>query len=115
MQGGERWWANIRYSERGDRDEMYGAQASSRIATVASRRPKHIHMQNNFIIQNTYIYTPNPQTHLDPHALLLLKPNLIADNRMPQAETITHIVNQVVTKWSLVVTKWPQSVALPVH
>ena len=55
MQGGERWWANIRYSERGDRDEMYGAQASSRIATVALRRSKHIHMQNNYIIQNTHM------------------------------------------------------------
>ena len=48
----EKGCANIRYSEGGDRDEMNGAQASSRIATVASQRPKHIHMQNNYIRHN---------------------------------------------------------------
>ena len=52
--------AKIRYSERGDRDEMYGAGFSSRIATVASRTtPKHIHvMLNNYITQ---------QHHTQPH------------------------------------------------
>ena len=53
----EKGWANIRYSERGDRDEMNGGEASGRIATVASQRPEHIHMQNNYIRHNQTLLT----------------------------------------------------------
>ena len=49
-----------------------------KLAAGLQPRPKHIHMQNNYITQN--------------HILPALKQDLIADNQMPQAETITHPV-----------------------